>query len=215
MVRFYWRRDINKKTKIMRKVKFPFNLDLTDLLSDKLKSQVGPAASKLKEIEKDRRERIKISKKKKIAKEESAKNQMAIDGPNGPAAAPAAPSTSSAAPTTTATKAAAAENGKGGGSEEEEEDEATIRERESAVLLSLMDPELMSDVGTNPTAQYELCGIVTHKGASADGGGFSLPHPTPLSPAFIPLLSFAFFIPLSVLRSRSLYGVGQVRRGQS
>ncbi|PLW21391.1 hypothetical protein PCANC_02520 [Puccinia coronata f. sp. avenae] len=172
MVRFYWRRDINKKTKIMRKVKFPFNLDLTDLLSDKLKSQVGPAASKLKEIEKDRRERIKISKKKKIAKEESAKNQMAIDGPNGPAAAPAAPSTSSAAPTTTATKAAAAENGKGGGSEEEEEDEATIRERESAVLLSLMDPELMSDVGTNPTAQYELCGIVTHKGASADGGHY-------------------------------------------
>ncbi|KAI9622475.1 hypothetical protein H4Q26_015156 [Puccinia striiformis f. sp. tritici PST-130] len=45
MVRFYWRRDINKKTKIMRKVKFPFNLDLTELLSDKLKTQVGPAAT--------------------------------------------------------------------------------------------------------------------------------------------------------------------------
>ncbi|KAA1104684.1 deubiquitinating enzyme [Puccinia graminis f. sp. tritici] len=162
MVRFYWRRDINKKTKIMRKVKFPFNLDLTDLLSDKLKSQVGPAASKLKDIEKDRRERIKIQKKKKIAKEESSKNQMAIDQqPNGAGAA----STSSAPPPTE-------EKPIEGAQEEEEEDEATIREREAAVLMSLMDPELVNDVGTNPTAQYELCGIVTHKGASADGGHY-------------------------------------------
>jgi ubiquitin carboxyl-terminal hydrolase 14 len=162
MVRFYWRRDINKKTKIMRKVKFPFNLDLTDLLSDKLKSQVGPAASKLKDIEKDRRERIKIQKKKKIAKEESSKNQMAIDQqPNGAGT----PSTSSAPPPT---------EEKPGEGTQEEEDEATIREREAAVLMSLMDPELVNDVGTNPTAQYELCGIVTHKGASADGGLSSL-----------------------------------------
>jgi len=166
MVRFYWRRDINKKTKIMRKVKFPFNLDLTDLLSDKLKSQVGPAASKLKEIEKDRRERIKIQKKKKVAKEESSKSQMmAVDGPNGLVV----PSTSSASITE---ENKAEETSKPAADADSEEDEATIRERESALLMSLMDPELMGDVGTNPTAQYELCGIVTHKGASADGGHY-------------------------------------------
>ncbi|KNZ52165.1 ubiquitin carboxyl-terminal hydrolase [Puccinia sorghi] len=166
MVRFYWRRDINKKTKIMRKVKFPFNLDLTDLLSDKLKSQVGPAASKLKEIEKDRRERIKIQKKKKIAKEESSKNPiMAVDGPNGLVV----PSTSSVSITE---ENKAEETSKPAADADSEEDEATIRERESALLMSLMDPELMSDAGTNPTAQYELCGIVTHKGASADGGHY-------------------------------------------
>ena len=192
MVRFYWRRDINKKTKIMRKVKFPFNLDLTDLLSEKLKSQVGPAASKLKDIEKDRRERIKIQKKKKIAKEESAKNQMAIDpSPNGSGSGAA--STSAGAPTEEKKPDEKTANGH---QEDEEEDEATIRERESAVLMSLMDPELMNDVGTNPTAQYELCGIVTHKGASADGGHYmawvrcdaakanpNLPTPTAADPS--------------------------------
>ncbi|POW04400.1 hypothetical protein PSTT_10434 [Puccinia striiformis] len=139
MVRFYWRRDINKKTKIMRKVKFPFNLDLTELLSDKLKTQVGPAATKLKEIEKDRRERLK---------------KMEIDPP--------------AVVQSTSTDLASTEKKV----EEEEEDEESIRERESAILMSLIDPDLATDLGTNPTAQYELCGIVTHKGASADGGHY-------------------------------------------
>ncbi|KAH9450679.1 hypothetical protein Pst134EB_018205 [Puccinia striiformis f. sp. tritici] len=158
MVRFYWRRDINKKTKIMRKVKFPFNLDLTELLSDKLKAQVGPAATKLKEIEKDRRERIKVQKKRKIAKEEKSKEinnkKMEIDPP--------------VVVQSTSTDLASTEKKV----EEEEEDEESIRERESAILMSLIDPDLATDLGTNPTAQYELCGIVTHKGASADGGHY-------------------------------------------
>lgn len=167
MVRFYWRRDINKKTKIMRKVKFPFNLDLTDLLSDKMKAKVGPAASKLKEIEKDRRERIKIQKKKKIAKEESSK-ALGPSSLNGstvvtPAANPADPCNENVEPPVEGNIQAV---------EEPDEDEVSIRERESALLLSLMDPELMADFGSNPTAQYELCGIVTHKGASADGGHY-------------------------------------------
>ncbi|MBW0471402.1 hypothetical protein O181_011117 [Austropuccinia psidii MF-1] len=153
MVRFYWRRDINKKTKIMRKVKFPFSLDLLDLLTDELKAKVAPAASKIKDIEKDRRERIKIIKKRKTAQEQTATGQINNDA-----------------------KAVTSEVPTGGcintQQEEEEEDEATIRERESAVLMSLMHPDLTNDVGANPTAQYELCGIVTHKGASADGGHY-------------------------------------------
>lgn len=33
MVRFYWRADVQKKAKIMRKVKFPMELDVSELVS--------------------------------------------------------------------------------------------------------------------------------------------------------------------------------------
>lgn len=72
------------------------------------------------------------------------------------------------------------------------EDEATARKREVEVLTSLVDPSLAADVGCSPHGLYELCGelqfssitlslrhlsfsmpgIVTHKGASADGGHY-------------------------------------------
>lgn len=151
MVRFYWRRDINKKTKIMRKVKFPINLDLTDLLTDELKDKIGPAAVKIKDIEKDRRERIKTKRKRKKAYEEGSKSQNSIIQPTGGPTSPANPKPKSDPP---------------------EEDEAILREKESALLMSLIHPDLANDIGTNPTGQYELCGIVTHKGASADGGHY-------------------------------------------
>ena len=35
MVRFYWRADVQKKAKIMRKVKFPMELDVSELVSDR------------------------------------------------------------------------------------------------------------------------------------------------------------------------------------
>ena len=33
-----------------------------------------------------------------------------------------------------------------------------------------LDPELLKDVGGNPTGQYELCAVLTHVGRSADSG---------------------------------------------
>ncbi|KAG8895965.1 deubiquitinating enzyme, partial [Tulasnella sp. 417] len=61
MVRFYWRRDINKKAKIMRKVKFPFELDILSegMATDELAKKLIPVNARLKEIEKDRAERRK------------------------------------------------------------------------------------------------------------------------------------------------------------
>ncbi|KAG0143794.1 hypothetical protein CROQUDRAFT_660768 [Cronartium quercuum f. sp. fusiforme G11] len=156
MVRFFWRRDIGKKTKIMRKVKFPFNLDLTDLLTDELKAKIGPVASKIKDIEKDRRERIKIRKKQKIAKEETVKDVQST----------ATSATGAAATSNEATECLKQ------APMDVDADEETIRETEQALLHSLVDPDLMNDIGSNVTGQYELCGIVTHKGISADGGHY-------------------------------------------
>ncbi len=81
-VRFYWRRDINKKTKIMRKVKFPFVLDATPFLSDELKEKVKETTLAMKKVEKDRDERAKIRKRAKArrAAEEKAAREAKISG---------------------------------------------------------------------------------------------------------------------------------------
>ena len=165
MVRFYWRRDINKKTKIMRRVKFPFELDATELVTDSLKQKLLPVNEKLKDIDRDRRERAKTRRKtkKRVEQQELAKKaeaagqpapaqdpnddppeQMLTDGPSGD------------------TELAAGEL----------PDEETKREEELATLLSLVHPDLEADKGSNVSGLYELAGIVSHKGASADGGAY-------------------------------------------
>ncbi|GAA5962266.1 hypothetical protein JCM8115_004272 [Rhodotorula mucilaginosa] len=165
MVRFYWRRDINKKTKIMRRVKFPFELDATELVTDSLKQKLLPVNEKLKDIDRDRRERAKTRRKtkKRVEQQELAKKaeaagqpapaqdpnddppeQMLTDGPSGD------------------TELAAGEL----------PDEETKREEELATLLSLVHPDLEADKGSNVSGLYELAGIVSHKGASADGGHY-------------------------------------------
>ena len=59
-VRFYWRRDINKKTKIMRKVKFPKELDASSLVTPELARRLSPVSAKIRAVEKERADRAKI-----------------------------------------------------------------------------------------------------------------------------------------------------------
>nr|CCM73231.1 CNG04540p [Kwoniella mangrovensis] len=63
MVRFYWRRDIQKKAKIMRKVKYPLQLDTLDLATEEVRSQIQPVNSAVKQILKERDDRAKIIKR--------------------------------------------------------------------------------------------------------------------------------------------------------
>ncbi|GAA5878193.1 hypothetical protein JCM16303_002879 [Sporobolomyces ruberrimus] len=153
MVRFYWRRELSKKTKIMRKVKFPFDLDTFELLSDDLKEKVRPVNEKLKEVEKERRERAKTRRKIKTKVVESAP-------------IPAAPVQEN--PTDDPPEAMLVDSPNDG----ELPDEGTKRQEELATLLSLVDPDIAQDTGANVSGLYELVGIVTHKGASADGGHY-------------------------------------------
>jgi ubiquitin carboxyl-terminal hydrolase 14 len=48
-VRFYWKRDTNKKAKILRKVKFPMELDATEYCTDELKKKTLPVRDALRE----------------------------------------------------------------------------------------------------------------------------------------------------------------------
>jgi len=166
MVRFTWRRDINKKAKIMvgapyhnfrpvvftaavqRKVKFPTEFDALDIVTDELREKMQPVARKRTEIEKARDERRKVRKRTKAA---------------APAAQPPNANAGSAAE-------ANAENSGGGDVEmseatasqpaagEELHPEEWYREREKTELEALVDPSIKADVGASQTGLYDLVG---------------------------------------------------------
>jgi ubiquitin carboxyl-terminal hydrolase 14 len=55
-VRFYWKRDSNKKAKILKKVKFPLELDATAFCTDELKNKTLPVRDALREARKKHEE---------------------------------------------------------------------------------------------------------------------------------------------------------------
>ncbi|KAJ3886912.1 hypothetical protein GG344DRAFT_56594 [Lentinula edodes] len=155
MVRFAWKADVQKKAKIMRKVKFPTTYDAVELASPELKEKLLPASRRLQEIEKERAERRKVRKRTKIAPAPSGpstgtQNSTAVSGEDIPMAG-----------TESATLAGGAL-----------EDEEVYRAREKKELESLIHPDLKADVGSSTTGLYELVAIITHKGAAADSGHY-------------------------------------------
>ncbi|KZT68007.1 cysteine proteinase [Daedalea quercina L-15889] len=154
MVRFAWRTDIGKKTKIMRKVKFPIDFDVLDLVTDELKEKMMPLVTRYREIEGERAERRNIRKKTALR---IAREQKAAASGNTPAEA-----SSSSAPAEGETPAM----------DIDLEDESVYRERERGQLEPLIHADLHADIGCSVTGQYELIAIVTHKGAAADSGHY-------------------------------------------
>ncbi|KIO05881.1 hypothetical protein M404DRAFT_15289 [Pisolithus tinctorius Marx 270] len=150
VVRFAWRRDIGKKTKIMRKVKFVTEFDALDIATPELAQKLTPVSRRLKEIEKERTERRKVRKRTKVVQASTpapstSQSDMNVDEPQA--------SVSTAAP-----------------GELEEED--VYRSRELTELEGLVDPSLKEDFGCSVTGLYDLVAIVTHKGAQADAGHY-------------------------------------------
>ncbi|KAI0354233.1 cysteine proteinase [Trametes cingulata] len=168
MVRFAWKRDIGKKAKIMRRVKFPTEYDALEIATPELKEKLLPASRKLKEFEKERAERRKVRKRTKAAqpvKDKEGDVQMAD------ASAPEASSSTGDAAAAAAAPAEGEDKGKAVAGAELE-DEAVYREREGKELDALIHPDVKADVGASQTGQYELVAIVTHKGAEADAGHY-------------------------------------------
>jgi ubiquitin carboxyl-terminal hydrolase 14 len=137
MVRFYWRADIGKKAKIMRRVKFPTEYDVSELCTPELQAQIRPVARKLSELERDRAERRKVRKRTKAAA--SAPKDAAV-----PAGADVEMTE------------AEAETSKAGA---ELEDEAVYRERERKELEELVSPALRADTGCSVSGLYDLVGM--------------------------------------------------------
>ncbi len=175
-VRFYWRRDINKKTKIMRKVKFPFVLDatpfLTDELKDKTRRRIWPSRRSRRIAMRGPRSASAPRRGRRPRRRRRGKQRR-----SGDVAMADATSTSS-------TATAAGTSGEVGGEDKEKETVQTLgqaltveeelaeREKERASIRATVHPDLAADVGCNASALYELVGIVTHKGAAADAGHY-------------------------------------------
>ncbi|KAI0092342.1 cysteine proteinase [Irpex rosettiformis] len=150
MVRFAWRRDISKKAKIMRRVKFPLEFDALDIVTDDLKEKLLPVNTKLKVVDKDRAERRKIRKRSKGV------TQATQPSENGESA--------------TAPEAAA--NDQSADNVGAIPEERVARAEELQQLEALINPDLKNDTGCSVTGLYDLVAIVTHKGAAADAGHY-------------------------------------------
>ncbi|KZP33186.1 cysteine proteinase [Athelia psychrophila] len=167
MVRFAWRTDINKKAKIMRKVKFPNEFDAVDLATDDLKAKLLPVSRKLQEYERDRAARRKVRKRTKNAPPAASSSSRTAD----------VEMTDLTADTATATASATAAPAEGEEKDKETdsatlEDESVYREKEAKEIEALVSPELKADVGCSASGLYDLVAIITHKGAAADSGHY-------------------------------------------
>ncbi|KAG5354555.1 Ubiquitin carboxyl-terminal hydrolase 6 [Yarrowia sp. B02] len=79
-VRFFWRRDTQKKSKILRKVIFPINeLDVTPLCSDELKSKLIPVRDRVREIGKEKEDARRAAKRAKVNEEAGATGEVPQD----------------------------------------------------------------------------------------------------------------------------------------
>ena len=139
-----------------RKVKFPFEYDVLDLVTEELKQKLLPVNTRLKEIEKDRQERRKVRKRTRKAQAETSINNSSIE-----AAPPVSPAVMVGGPDelagsrqmdidTSSSTVPVIELGA--------VDEQDMRRREAEELASLVDKDLKSDTGVNLTGIYELVG---------------------------------------------------------
>ena len=178
-VRFFWRRDIQKKTKIMKKVTFPFELDVVEFCTDELKKRLIPVRDKVREIRKDEQDIERARKRQKLAhKQEEDRKQIEA------AAVEAAPLKKKRE---MEEKKEAGAKGKKSISEaagsndmdvyktdaEHEAERSESIKKAKKELYSLIDPTLLADEGSNQSGLYELRGVITHQGASADSGHYT------------------------------------------
>lgn len=139
-----------------RKVKFPFEFDVLDLVTEDLKQKLLPVNTRIKELEKERDERRKI--RRRTRKAQAPATTPAVDhvGAPPPAVSPsvevggATPAVGDGMEVDAPAVAPVAGDELG--------DEGEIRKREAEELDSLAHADLKADVGANVTGVYELVG---------------------------------------------------------
>ncbi|MCJ1453073.1 deubiquitinating enzyme [Mycoblastus sanguinarius] len=169
-VRFFWKRDARKKAKIMRKVTFPPELDVVEFCTETLRKQLVPVRDKVREVRKDEEDVVRARKRQKLAhkqEEDRAADALKAKGP--------------ADEKKLVNNKAAEKKG-----DDKEMADAVYKtdaeydaERAASIiaakkeLFALINPDLAADEGSNKSGLYELRGVVTHQGASADSGHYT------------------------------------------
>jgi ubiquitin carboxyl-terminal hydrolase 14 len=177
-VRFYWKREAQKKAKIMKKVTFPAELDLVEFCTDELKQQLIPVRDKVREIRKDEQDVERARKRQKLAHKQEEDRKAEADRMDVVEAAPIKKAQEAKE------RKEAEESGKPQevatndidvyktDAEYEAERAASIKAAKKE-LYAAIDPTLMADEGANKSGLYELSGVITHQGASADSGHYT------------------------------------------
>lgn len=184
-VRFFWKREAQKKAKIMRKVTFPHELDVLEFCTNTLRKQLVPVRDKVREVRKDEEDIVRARKRQKLAhkQEEDRAADARSKGPEEEkklkeekeaakakevAKAKEAAKTKQAADTNPTPDDPVYKN-----DTEHEAERATALHQARKELFALIDPGLAEDEGANKSGLYELRGLVTHQGASADSGHYT------------------------------------------
>ncbi|KAF2098117.1 ubiquitin carboxyl-terminal hydrolase 14 [Rhizodiscina lignyota] len=175
-VRFDWKRGAQKKAKIMRKVTFPHELDVIEYCTDDLKKMLVPIRDKIRDIRKEE-EDVERAKKRQKRMREGQENDVETERATK-GKGPASEKESAKDKKTTANGAKA--DGDTEMADVEYKTDAQIEaERAESILaakkelLGLVDPKLAADVDANQSGLYELRGVITHQGASADSGHYT------------------------------------------
>jgi ubiquitin carboxyl-terminal hydrolase 14 len=170
-VRFDWRKDTNKKAKIMRKVTFPDELDILEFCTEDLRKMLIPVRDKIREV---RKEELDVERARKRQKRMKAGEE----NDSGP--------TASKEPLQKKKEAEQAKEDAKKPAEDTEMAEVEYKtdaqveaERAESILaakkeiIALVDSKMAADEGANQTGLYELRGVITHQGASADSGHYT------------------------------------------
>ncbi|KAF3760052.1 cysteine proteinase [Cryphonectria parasitica EP155] len=175
-VRFFWRRDTQKKAKILRKVTFPKELDILEFCTDDLRNKLIPVRDRLREVVKDEEDIERARKRRKTNTVSEAESSQAGAATTAAVAnkdkhkdkkkkseekKPATDGDGDTAMETYKTDA------------EWEEEKATALRSAKKELLALVDQDLAKDEGANQSGIYELRGVITHQGSSADSGHYT------------------------------------------
>lgn len=168
-VRFFWKREAQKKAKIMRKVTFPHELDIVEFCTDELREMLIPVRDKVREVRKDEEDIDRARKRQKRIHDKELADKAAgiVDSVSD----------------SKKDEEKKDKNATGGDTEMEDvvyKTDAEVEAEKAAAILeakkelhALINPELAKDDGANKSGLYELRGIVTHQGASADSGHYT------------------------------------------
>ena len=169
-VRFFWKKDIRKKAKIMKKVTFPPELDVVEYCTDTLRKQLVPVRDKVREVRKDEDDVVRARKRQKKAHQQEEDRAADALKAKGPADEKKLVNDKSAAKKGDDTEMADAVYKTDAEFEAEQAASILAAKKE---LYALINPELAADEGSNKSGLYELRGLVTHQGASADSGHYT------------------------------------------
>ncbi|OLY84244.1 Ubiquitin carboxyl-terminal hydrolase 6 [Smittium mucronatum] len=145
-LRFFWKAKENIDAKIVKKVKFPFELDMTEYLTPELSSKLKPAREYL-----NKRRDVIESDRKRMRMELVAENNR-LAGVDSKASSSAANSSNAAATTSTI----------------DEEPSSSSQ----ALQKPTLDPSIVTDIGCNPSGMYELIAVLTHIGRNVNSGHY-------------------------------------------